>query len=145
LCENPTTDAPAESQESSIGLQIESRLDFDALVMLGSGDGTATLRPDGSRIATGMVGDLSGRAMVGTATVRGQPGRAIRVNMPRMIAMHSVSGGEVSLDEIVTDLPSLPRLDSRGTLTFRFGGRLKVSGSAEGDYRGEFAIDVDYL
>jgi hypothetical protein len=145
LCDKPSTESAVESQESSIALQIESRLDFDSLVMLGNGDGTATLRPDGSRISTGMVGDLSGRAMVGTATVHGEPGRTINVVMPRIIMMHSLSGGAVTLDEIVTDLPSLPRLDSRGDLTFRFGGRLKVTGNAEGDYRGEFSINVDYL
>jgi hypothetical protein len=145
LCDKPTTDAPTASDESPIALRIESRLDFDALVMLGSGEGTATLRPDGTRLATGMVGDLSGRAMVGTATVQGQAGRSVRIEMPRMITMHSLSGGEVTMDEIVTDLPSLPRLDSRGNLTFRFGGRLKVTGNAEGDYRGELVIDVDYL
>lgn len=145
LCDAPTTYAPGESDKRAIDLQIESRLDFDALVMLGSGEGTATLRPDGSRVVTGMVGDISGRAMLGSAVVRGEPGRTVRIDMPRTIAMHSLSGGQVTMDEIVTDLPSLPRLDARGTLTFRFGGRLKVSGNAEGEYRGELAIDVDYL
>ncbi|MFL6734655.1 MAG: DUF4402 domain-containing protein [Sphingomicrobium sp.] len=145
LCDNPTTAVPLDADRAEVDLQVETRLDFDALVMLGTGEGTATLRPDGSRIATGMVGDISGRAMVGSATVRGEPGRTIRIGMPHTIAMHSLRGGQVTMDEIVTDLPSLPRLDSGGNLSFRFGGRLKVTGDAEGDYRGDVPITVEYL
>jgi hypothetical protein len=59
--------------------------------------------------------------------------------------MHSLRGGEVTMDEIVSDLPSVPRLDSAGNLNFRFGGRLKVTGDAEGDYRGDVPITVEYL
>ena len=145
LCDAPTTQAPSDTDKAAIGLEIEARLNFDALVMLGNGEGTATLRPDGSRIVTGMVGDISGRAMVGSATVHGEPGRSIRIDLPRSIAMHSLSGGEVTIDEIVSTLPSVPRLDSAGTLNFRFGGRLKVTGDAEGDYRGDIPITVEYL
>lgn len=145
LCDAPTTQAPSDTDRAAVDLEIEARLNFDALVLLGQGEGTATLRPDGSRIVTGMVGDISGRAMVGSATVRGEPGRSIRIDLPRSIAMHSLSGGEVAIDEIVSTLPSIPRLDSAGTLTFRFGGRLKVTGDAEGDYRGDIPITVEYL
>jgi hypothetical protein len=83
--------------------------------------------------------------MPGTATIRGEPGRAVRIELPRHITLYSLSGGELSFDQIESDLPSLPRLDSTGTLTFRFGGRLTVSGNAEGDYRGDLPITVDYL
>ena len=38
----------------------------------------------------------------------------------------------------------MPRLDSAGNLTFRFGGRLHVSGDAEGDYRGDLPITAEY-
>jgi hypothetical protein len=145
LCDTPSTGLSTEAEKTEVDLQVETRLDFDALVMLGDGEGTATLRPDGSRIVTGMVGDISGRAMVGSATVRGEPNRAIRIDLPRSIAMHSLRGGEVTMDEIVSDLPSVPRLDSAGNLNFRFGGRLKVTGDAEGDYRGDVPITVEYL
>ena len=145
LCDVPTMQAPGVTEKTNVDLEIDARLNFDALVMLGNGEGTATLRPDGSRIVTGMVGDISGRAMVGSATVHGEPGRSIRIDLPRSIAMHSLSGGEVTIDEIVSTLPSVPRLDSAGTLNFRFGGRLKVTGDAEGDYRGDIPITVEYL
>ena len=59
--------------------------------------------------------------------------------------LHSLSGGEVSFDDVISDLPSLPRLDSTGNLTFRIGGRLTVSGDADGDYRGDLPINADYL
>jgi hypothetical protein len=83
--------------------------------------------------------------MVGTATVRGEPGRTIRVELPTRIELHSVSGGAITFDDVESDLPSLPRLDSSGKLTFRFGGRLKINGDADGDYRGDLPITAEYL
>jgi hypothetical protein len=83
--------------------------------------------------------------MPGTATIRGEPGRALRIELPRRITLYSLSGGEMTFDQVVSDLPSLPRLDSAGRLTFRFGGRLSISGNSDGDYRGDFPITVEYL
>jgi hypothetical protein len=82
--------------------------------------------------------------MVGTATIHGVAGRAVRVELPRRIDLFSVSGGEIAVDEIVSDLQSLPRLDSAGNLAFRFGGRVTVTGDSQGDYRGEIPITVEY-
>jgi hypothetical protein len=112
---------------------------------LGSGEGTATLLPDGSRSVSGAIGDISGRAMVGSAVVHGEAGRAVRVELPRRIELYSLSGGRIAIEDIVSDLPGLARLDSTGALTFRFGGRLRVSGDAEGEYRGDVPITVEYL
>ena len=144
LCEKPTTDRAESSQQEALGLRIETSLDFDRVVLLALGEGSATLRPDGSSSATGVVGDVSGRAMVGAATVQGLPGRFVRIELPRRITLHAVSGGEIAFDDIVSDLPSAPRLDSSGRLSFRFGGKLEVSGDAEGDYRGDIPITVEY-
>jgi len=55
-----------------------------------------------------------------------------------------VSGARITLDDVASDLPSLPRLDSAGNLTFRFGGRVQISGDADGDYRGDLPITVEY-
>ena len=83
--------------------------------------------------------------MVGTASVHGTPGRAVRVELPRTIDLYSLGGrGHVSVDDVSSDLPSEPRLDSTGNLTFRFGGRLTVTGDSEGEYRGDMPIIVDY-
>jgi hypothetical protein len=65
--------------------------------------------------------------------------------LPRRIELFSIGGSRIIIDEIETDLPSLPRLDSMGNLTFRFGGRLQVNGEAEGDFRGDLPITAEYL
>ena len=145
LCDTPTTVASTETSTGAINLQIEASLDFDRLILLGAGEGTAQLRPDGSTQVSGMVGAISNRAMVGSATVRGEPGRPVRIDLPHHIQLYSIAGGRISVDEIVSDLPATPRLDSTGTLSFRFGGRIHISGDAEGDYRGDMPITADYL
>ncbi|HVH38050.1 MAG TPA: DUF4402 domain-containing protein [Sphingomicrobium sp.] len=144
LCDTPTTVVPTENMSGAINLQIEASLDFDRLILLGAGDGSAQLRPDGSTQVTGVVGAISSRAMVGSATVRGEPGRSVRIDLPRQIQLYSLSGGRIAVDEIVTTLPSSPRLDATGTLSFRFGGRIRITGDAEGDYRGDLPITAEY-
>jgi hypothetical protein len=144
LCETPTT-APDQTAESPIALQIEAALDFDRIVVMGSGEGSATLLPDGTRQVSGSVEAISGRAMVGEASVAGEPGRQVRIDLPGRIDLYSVSGGKISIDKIVTDLPDVPRLDSAGKLRFRFGGRIRVSGTSDGDFRGDLPLTVEYL
>jgi hypothetical protein len=69
----------------------------------------------------------------------------VRIDLPSRIQLYSLSGGTISFDDVTSDLPSLPRLDTAGRLTFRFGGRLRVGGDAEGDYRGDLPITAEYL
>ena len=145
LCDTPTTARDEAAAGQDIRLEIETSLNFDRLILFGSGAGTALIRPDGSTSAQGAVTDVGPRAMVGTAVVHGQPGRAVRIELPRRILLHSISGGEISFDDVVSDLPSVPRLDDAGSLTFRFGGRLTVTGDADGEYRGDLPITVEYL
>lgn len=145
LCDTPTTSRDERSAHGPVSLEIETSLDFDRLVLLGAGEGSAVLRPDGSRIATGSIAAISGRAMVGSAVVRGEPGRSVRVDLPRAIELHSLGGSRITIDDIVSDLPSAPRLDSAGALHFRFGGRLRIVGEPDGDHRGEVQITVEYL
>ena len=145
LCDTPTTAVPSENTSGAINLQVEASLDFDRLILMGEGGGTAQVRPDGSTQVSGMIAAISSRAMVGTATVRGEPGRPVRIDLPRRVELYSVSGGRLSVDEIVSDLPASPKLDSTGTLSFRFGGRISVTGNAEGDYRGDMPITAEYL
>jgi hypothetical protein len=128
-----------------IQVEVETSLSFDRLVMVGTGDGAAILRPDGTRVVSGSLGDFNGSAMVGSAVIRGEPGRLVRIDLPRAIELHSLTGAQLFIDEISTDLPSSPRLDSTGRFRFRFGGRLRVNGEADGDYRGDLLITADYL
>jgi hypothetical protein len=145
LCDNPTTLGDDPSAKAGVRLEVETSLNFDRLILLGQGEGSAVLRPDGSTSSGGTVSEISPRAMAGTVTVHGEPGRALRIDLPQRIVLHSLSGGEVTFDDVSSDLPSMPHLDSAGNLTFRFGGRLRVSGDAEGDYRGDLPITAEYL
>ena len=144
LCDKPTTNREDPKGADDIRLEIETSLNFDRLIVSGGGPGAAVSRPDGSSASEGAVADVSPRAMVGTANVHGQPGRMVRVELPRRIELYSLSGGNISFEDVTSDLPSLPRLDSAGNLTFRFGGRVRISGDADGEYRGDLPITVEY-
>jgi hypothetical protein len=144
LCDKPTTAVSQSADGDGIELEIETSLDFGRLVLAGSGQGAAVIRADGSTAAEGALTDVSARAMVGRAVIRGTAGRAVRVELPRRIDLYSISGGRITVDDVVSDLPSIPRLDSAGTLVFRFGGRVTVTGDSEGAYRGDMPITVEY-
>ena len=145
LCDAPTTAAPTDKPGQDVTLALETSIDFGRLVVSDGGEGSAALRPDGSTAANGSVQDMSPRATVGTAVVQGEPGKAVRVELPSRIVLTSISGAEIVFEEVVSDLPSMPRLDSAGRLTFHIGGRLRVRGDAEGQYRGDLPITVEYL
>jgi hypothetical protein len=83
--------------------------------------------------------------MVGSAVVHGEAGRTVRVELPNRIDLYSLSGGRISLEDVVSDLSAAPKLDGSGSLSFRFGGRLRISGDADGEYRGDVPITVEYL
>lgn len=145
LCDTPTTSQDQEGQTGRIALEVEAGLDFDRLILLAPGPGSVILQPDGSHQVSGTVGAVSAKAMVGQARVRGEAGRAIRIDLPARIELYSIGGSRILLEDIVSDLPAAPRLDSAGVLSFRFGGRLTISGDSEGDYRGDVPITVEYL
>jgi len=145
LCDTPTTQMPVDSPDGDVQLSVETSLDFDRLIFSGPGLGAATVRPNGANSAEGVVTAVSPRATVGTILVHGEPGRALRVELPHRIELYSLSGGRITLDQVSTDLPAEPRLDAAGNLSFRFGGRLVVSGDSDGQYRGDLPITVEYL
>jgi len=145
LCDVPSTQLPADSADGDVELLVEASLDFDRLIFSGTGFGAATMRPDGSNGAEGVVTSVGPRARVGTVLVHGAPGRALRIQLPHRIELYSLSGGRITLDQVSTDLPAEPRLDAAGNLSFRFGGRLVVSGDSDGQYRGDLPITVEYL
>lgn len=144
LC-NPA-DKPAEEKPAQpVSLAIDAKLDFDRLILAGSGSGSAELGPDGTRNVTGSITALSARAMVGEVTVRGEPGRMVRIELPSNIELFGLSGGSIRLESIRSDLPPAPRLDSSGQLRFRFGGVIHVTGETDGEYRGDVRINVEYF
>ena len=146
LCAQPTLSATtgAAGGGDNIQVEIETTLSFDRLVLTGSGPGAVTIRPDGSTGVEGAVVEAGPRAMMGTVLVHGDPNRLLRIDLPRRIELYSTSGSRITLSDINSDLAGLPRLDASGNLTFRFGGRLILSGNSDGPYRGDIAISVDY-
>lgn len=128
-----------------MALQVETSLDFDRVILTGPAGGTAQVGPDGSRITRGALAPMTGRAMNGEVVIRGEPGRQVRIELPQRIELFGFSGGTLTISAIRSDLPAFPRLDPDGRLRFRFGGELFVSGDAEGTYRGDVPITVDYL
>ena len=144
LCTTPTISGPVDPASGDVDLQMETSLNFDRLILSGAGTGAVTIRPDGSSGVEGSVLEVGPRAMVGTVLVHGEPNRTLRIDMPKRIQMFSIGGGRMTLDDITSDLPVVPRLDAAGNLTFRFGGRLVVSGDSDGPYRGDLSISVDY-
>ncbi len=145
LCSQTATDRPEDKPNGDVELQVETGLSFDRLIISGSGGGAATIRPDGAKGVEGSVVEISPRAMVGTVLVHGEANRLVRVDLPRRIELYSMGGSRITLDDVTTDLKGPPRLDAAGNLTFRFGGRLIVSGDTDGQYRGDLPITVEYL
>ena len=144
LCTAPTSE-PVADTTPPVALEVEANIDFDRIVLAGVGEGMATLRPDGSRQTSGTIVSIGGRAMVGSIVVRGEAGRVVRVSLPSRIALHGINGSEIGIEQVVSDLPASPRIASDGTLSFRIGGALHIVGDVDGDYRGDFSVDVDYL
>lgn len=146
LCATPSTQPDAGDAGQPVRIEVEARLDFDQLVLMDANSpGTVRLLPDGTTSMSGSIGLVGGRAMVGSVLVRGEPGRPVRIGMPTSISLFGLAGGTMRLDSLVTDLPAQPRLDSQGMLQFRFGGALHIEGNADGQYRGDVPITVDYL
>ena len=146
LCDGPESEVEAAiATAPAIQLEIEASLDFDRLVVTGPDGGVARLAADGTRSVSGSVTELTSRAMVGSALIRGEPGRLVRISLPARIDMYGVGGNRISIDGIESDLPASAQLDASGSLSFRFGGRLRIIGDADGDYRGDVPITVEYL
>jgi hypothetical protein len=141
----PAPTATGETPAAAVKLDVEVNLDFDRLVLTGSGDGSAELRPDGARNVSGSIASISARAMVGEVVIRGEPNRYVRIDLPRRIELQGYSGGVIRLESLRSDLPQMPRLDANGRLKFRLGGVLHLTGDVSGEFRGDVTIDVDYL
>jgi len=129
----------------ALHISITTSLDFDRLALTGPSGGAVTLDPDsGNRLVTGELRGLGGMWLSGTAEVTGEPGRVVRIDLPSEVVLRAPGGGKAELESLQTNLGASPRLDASGRLTFSFGGKLRVSGNAAGDYRGRIRITVNY-
>ena len=145
LC-GPDSVGPNESRPASpLRLEVLTRLEFDKVVFGGVGEALVALTPDGAPTMSGATAATGARAMPGSVMIRGEPGRAVRVDLPRQVQLFGEGSGAIRIDSIVTDLPSFPRIGDDGTLSFRFGGDLRISGDNDGAYRGTVDIVVEYL
>ena len=145
LCDTPETAAPAAEDERPLEVSVDADLDFDRLLLASAGSGRARLGPDGTRLASGAIASIGGRAVVARVTVRGMPGRPVSINLPRRVELDGIKGGRLTIEHLISDLPDEPKLDSNGELNFRIGGELSLDGEADGEYRGSVPIAVDYL
>lgn len=144
LCEPGSALADTKTAKPIV-LDVQASLDFDRLILAGSGDGGAELGPDGTRITTGSVASIGARAMAGEVVIRGEPGKAVRVVLPQTVELRGLSGGMIRLESIRSDLPTMPRLDASGSLRFRFGGVVKLIGDVDGEFRGNVPVEVEYF
>lgn len=131
--------------DAPLQVEISAGLDFDRVALTAPGGGEVTVDPVGrGRTLTGAVTSLGGMFMAGSAVVRGEPGRAVRVELPQSVPLRTPAGSTARISRLVTDLPPSPRIGPDGTLRFSFGGRLDISGELDGEYRGRVEITVDY-
>ena len=146
LCKRADTSAQAEiAREIPLSLEISTKLDFSRAALSGSGGGAIDLDPQsGSRRVDGGMVDLGGSALAGTAIVRGEPGRAVRIDMPATARMTSSNGGVAEITGLRTTLSANPRLDQTGRLEFSFGGKLLVRGNTSGTFRARIPITAQY-
>lgn len=145
LCTATAPDPSNARPATPLRLEVETRLDFDKVVFAGNGSAVVALSPGGGTRLSGAATAAGARAMPGAVLVRGEPGRAVTVELPRQVQLFGAGSGSISIDSLVTDLPSFPRIGEDGTLSFRFGGDLRLTGDSDGNYRGTIDIIVEYL
>lgn len=146
LCtSSEVSDQTIARREIPISIEITTKLDFSRAALSGTGGGAIDLDPqNGSRRVDGGIVDLGGAALAGTAVVRGEPGRPVRIDMPSSARMTSSNGGAAEISGLRTSLNNNPRLDSTGRLEFSFGGKLSVRGNSSGTFRARIPITAQY-
>ena len=145
LCSAAPSDILNARPAVPLRLQVETRLDFDKIVFEGTGSALLALSPNGDVRLSGTATAAGARLMPGSVLIRGEPGRAVRVDFPGKVILFGEGNGSISIDSLTTDLPNFPRIGADGTLSFRFGGDLRISGDSDGAFRGAIDIVVDYL
>lgn len=135
----------SDGKARPLRIEIRSSLDFSRATATGNSGGSIAIDPDsGARTVSGDVLDLGGAPFAGSAVVTGEPGRAVRIEMPATIRLSSATGGSVEIVNLRTNLSPAPRLDNYGRLEFAFGGDLLLKGSVSGQFRGRIPITAEY-
>lgn len=149
LCGSPAvtkaTEPSFQTAEKPLRIEVTANLDFSRLALLGRSGGEVSIDPvSGHRIVSGAITDLGGMSLKGEGRLEGEPGRYVRVNLPDRITLSAPNGSTAEVVKLKTNLPPQAKLDREGRLTFTFGGKLRVTGNAGGQYRGRIAITADY-
>jgi hypothetical protein len=126
-----------------LAIEVETALDFSRAAGTGNIGSIAIDERTGARQVAGLT-DLGGFALKGSVRLTGEPFRHVRVSLPPSVRLVSPNGSSAEAVDLRTDLPPNPMLDASGTLRFTFGGRLVLSGSAAGEFRGRIPIVADY-
>lgn len=145
LCGSASAGENGKAPPTPLRLEVQTRLEFDKVVFGGTGQALVTMSPDGVTRMTGAASATGARAMPGSVLIRGEPGHPVRVDLPHQVQLFGEGNGAIQIDSIVTDLPPFPRIGDDGTLSFRFGGDLRISGDGDGAYHGSVDIIVEYL
>lgn len=128
-----------------LNIEIRSSLDFSRATSTGDSGGSIAIDPNsGARTVSGDIVDLGGSPFAGSAVITGEPGRAIRLEMPSTIRLTSATGGSIEITNLRTNLSPAPRLDMYGQLEFAFGGDLILKGNVSGQFRGRIPITAEY-
>ncbi|WP_299321629.1 DUF4402 domain-containing protein [Parasphingopyxis sp.] len=144
LCDDADPIMARDRPSRPLHIDIDTGLDFDRMALIDYRGGQAEIDPQtGQRRLTRLL-DLGGMAMRGTVTIRGEPGRAIRVDLPEEVILRAPGGRRVELRDMHSDLPAQPRIGSDGYLRFSFGGRIDVDGTDVGRFRGRMRISAEY-
>lgn len=145
------TPAPAQScrlcsapDDTPLSIDITTKLDFSRAALTGKGDGQIKVDPQNGNSMQGGIVALGGYAAAGTVMLKGAPGKAVRIDLPRTVRMTSPAGGIIEIINFRTNLGPAPRLDMAGQLTFAFGGDLVVTGNLSGIFRGRVPITAQY-
>jgi Domain of unknown function (DUF4402) len=147
LC-TPTTGANgAEQANKSPQVEVINGLAFNRTAHTGggrSGGGKISVGADGASNVGGALVALGGFAVAGTAVIRGEPGRYVRIDLPTRVEMTSSTGSKIEIANLKTNLQGTPQLDASGQLTFSFGGDLQVDSEISGKFRARIPITAQY-
>ncbi|UVO55175.1 DUF4402 domain-containing protein [Sphingomonas sp. SUN039] len=139
----PDSAPVTKAEVRPLNIEVETALDFSRAAGTGAGGSIAIDERTGARRVAGLA-DLGGIAIKGTVRLTGAPFARVRVSLPPSVRLLAPDGNSAEAVDLKTDLPPDPMLDASGELRFSFGGRLVVSGSAAGEFRGRIPIVADY-
>lgn len=144
LCDDAAPIVDQAQPRRPLRINIQTDLDFDRMALMDYQGGQAEIDPQtGQRRLTRLI-DLGGMAMRGSVTIEGEPGRAVRIDLPSEVVLRAPGGRRTELRNLQSDLPAQPRIGSDGFLRFSFGGRLDVDGNDVGNFRGRLRISAEY-